>query len=119
MKTTVKGIASAKRRKDFLREIRQIVDQIVDHFSPSKVILFGSHARGRPVRDSDVDLLVITDEFLGPNASLKIRRAVEYSVPLDVLVYDCQHLTERMQSGDYFLQDIVESGKVLYERPDR
>ena len=52
MKTTVKGIASEKRRKDFLREIRQIVDQIVDHFSPSKVILFGSHARGRPVRDS-------------------------------------------------------------------
>jgi predicted nucleotidyltransferase len=39
--------------------IRKYVRQIVEKFHPDKVILFGSHAYGKPDADSDVDLLVI------------------------------------------------------------
>ena len=36
-----------------------IVHRIVAVLHPEKIILFGSHAYGRPSDDSDVDLLVI------------------------------------------------------------
>jgi predicted nucleotidyltransferase len=34
----------------------------LDEFQPEQIILFGSHAWGRPNDDSDVDLLVIVSE---------------------------------------------------------
>jgi predicted nucleotidyltransferase len=40
-------------------DIRTFVDQVVTHFRPSRVILFGSYAYGHPTVDSDVDLMVV------------------------------------------------------------
>ena len=39
--------------------IRDIADRIVERFSPLRIILFGSQARGTANRYSDVDLLVV------------------------------------------------------------
>lgn len=102
-----------------MREIRRVARQIAERFSPRAVILFGSYARGGSGPDSDVDLLVVTDTPPGADASLEIRRAITYSFPLDIVVYDAKTLTDRIDAGDFFLQDAVQQGKVLYERPDR
>lgn len=93
--------------------------QIAERLSPRKVILFGSHAHGRADSDSDVDLLVITDRPAGPDASLQVRRAIDYDFPLDLIIYDANRLKRRLVAGDWFLQDAIEGGKVLYEKPDR
>nr|VFK22884.1 MAG: Nucleotidyltransferase domain-containing protein [Candidatus Kentron sp. MB] len=37
----------------------EIVHRLMEGLAPEKVILFGSHAWGKPTPDSDVDLLVI------------------------------------------------------------
>jgi predicted nucleotidyltransferase len=42
-----------------IAEIKRYCDAIAHAFRPEKIILFGSHAYGRPHRDSDVDVLVI------------------------------------------------------------
>lgn len=39
---------------------------VVAYFSPRKVILFGSHARGEAGPDSDYDLLVVLDDDAPP-----------------------------------------------------
>ena len=112
----------AKRLKQQMRPIQQIqslANRIAQEMSPQRIILFGSHAHGRPGPDSDVDLLVITDHPEGNDASLKLRRKVEYSFPLDLIVCDARRLAHRIEAGDYFLQDAVRFGKVLYERADR
>src|SRR5512146_1544307 len=41
--------------------LKHITDTIVEKFHPRRIILFGSHARGDPRPDSDVDLLVVMD----------------------------------------------------------
>lgn len=99
--------------------IRQVVNQIVDRFAPRKVILFGSRATGKARRDSDVDLLVITDRPAGPDASLRIRKGIEYRFPLDLIVCDGKRLRRRLAGGDTLLGEAVHRGKVLYEEPDR
>src|SRR5207247_5809432 len=69
------------------REIRRFVDQVVRRFSPSRVILFGSHAYGRPTADSDVDLMVImSHRGSGAKAATKIRLSCPRSSPMDLTV---------------------------------
>jgi predicted nucleotidyltransferase len=109
----------AKRLAGSLEQIQSLAGRIAEEISPQRIILFGSHAQGNSGPDSDVDLLVITDRPAGNDASLRLRRKVEYSFPLDLVVCDARRLARRIKAGDYFLQDAVQFGKVLYERPDR
>jgi uncharacterized protein len=100
-------------------QIRSLASRIAQQISPQRIILFGSHARGHAGPDSDVDLLVVTDRPAGSDASLDLRRKVDYSFPLDLIVCDAGRLAQRIEAGDFFLQDAVQFGKVLYERSDR
>ena len=107
-----------KRQMNPMQRIQSLANRIAQEISPQRIILFGSHARGKPGPDSDVDLLVITDRPEGNDASLRLRRKVEYSFPLDLIVCDARRLAHRIKAGDFFLQDAMQFGKVLYERPN-
>jgi predicted nucleotidyltransferase len=96
--------------------IRRLARDIGERFQPDRVILFGSYAYGRPRPDSDVDLLVIV---LTPNQiaqAVRIDEAVEPGFFLDLIVRTPKTLERRLRWGDWFLHEIVTSGKVLYEK---
>jgi uncharacterized protein len=116
---TAATISQTGRTTVTMSAIRRVVDQIVAQFEPRRVILFGSHATGQAGPDSDVDLLVVIDKPAGPDASLRIRRKIEYLFPLDLIVCDSKRLQNRVAAGDFFLGDAVRCGRVLYEDPDR
>jgi predicted nucleotidyltransferase len=42
-----------------MAQIRNVSRQMVREFSPRRIVLFGSYARGKGAKDSDVDLLVV------------------------------------------------------------
>jgi uncharacterized protein len=97
-------------------EIRQFVDRVVESFSPERVILFGSHARGDAATDSDVDLLVVMPTTLEPlDQAVEIRRRVRRSFPLDLIVKTPTEFDRRLALGDGFLTAIATEGKTLYE----
>ena len=99
--------------------VQDVVDRIVDGFSPRKVILFGSYANGRPDRDSDIDLLVIMDTALRPvDQAVEIRQSVRAPFPFDLLVRTPEQVQERLELGDDFFLDVTETGLVVYEAPD-
>lgn len=107
-----------KRQIGTIQQIQSLANCIAEEISPQRIVLFGSHAQGNAGPDSDVDLLVITDRPAGNDASLNLRRKVSYSFPLDLIVCDARRLAQRIEAGDFFLQDAVQFGKVLYERPN-
>lgn len=81
-------------------------------------MLFGSFAYGNPTPDRDVDLLVIRESQLRPHA-----RAIQISeildprpFPVDIIVRTPAEIEERLRIGDCFVREIVNKGKVLYER---
>jgi uncharacterized protein len=121
-------LSKMKRRNPYAKQLKKqmgplwriqlLADHIALEISPRRIILFGSHARGEAGPDSDVDLLVVTDRPTGNDASLRLRRKVKYSFPLDLIVCDAGRLERRIEAGDYFLQDAVRLGKVLYEGAD-
>lgn len=44
---------------------REVMPSLVRNFRPSKVLVFGSRARGDALKDSDLDLLIVSDAFGG------------------------------------------------------
>lgn len=97
-------------------EIKELAEQIVREFQPRKIILFGSHAHGKPAWDSDVDLLVIMPFKGRPSRhAVKIRSRIDTAVALDLLVRTPQQISQRLAMGDTFMRDILERGKVVYE----
>ncbi|MBI3537374.1 MAG: nucleotidyltransferase domain-containing protein [Chloroflexi bacterium] len=99
-------------------ELPRAVERIANALHPEKIILFGSHAYGTPTYDSDVDLLVIWDT----DASRRERHwtVAQHLIPrvfaLDLLVRTPTEIQSAMAKGDFFIDEIVTKGKVLYER---
>jgi predicted nucleotidyltransferase len=95
--------------------IRRYVRQVVERFHPQKVILFGSHAYGRPHEDSDVDLLVVMPTRSMIGMAVRIRLALDAPFPMDLLVRTPDFLAQRLALGDWFVREILERGIVLYD----
>ena len=99
-----------------LRDIQKIVQQIVDHFHPQKVILFGSYAHGTPTADSDVDLLVVMEtEEPSLHAAARIAAAVDHPCALDILVRSPSDLEASLARKGVFATEVLTTGIVLYE----
>ncbi len=113
--------ASQDRRtpKDIQANVDDVVRQIVDRFQPSRIILFGSHASGEPHTASDIDVLVIMETPLKETEqAVEICQAIDYHFDLDLLVRTPATLKRRLALGDPFLREVVDKGKLLYERTD-
>lgn len=99
-----------------LDQINEFSQAIAEKFQPEKIILFGSYAYGKPNQDSDVDLLVVLPfEGRSVQKAIEIRQALRAPFPLDLLVRTPQDIQVRLKMGDFFIQDIVQKGLVIYE----
>lgn len=106
-----------RKRTISMREIGEKVQSIVQKYRPAKVILFGSSARGDASQDSDVDLLVIIDtEKSTWDLAVDISSSLRHSFPMDIVVRTPRDIEKRLKAGDFFVKDIIENGKILYER---
>ena len=86
-------------------------------YNPQKVILFGSHAWGKPGKDSDIDLLIIKKTKQNPYKRIPEARSYLYDInqAFDILVLTPSEIKKRLCLGDFFIEDIIKKGKVLYE----
>ena len=99
-----------------MHSIGEITARIVQEFQPERVILFGSYAYGTPTADSDVDLLVILPfEGKAPRKSLEILNKINPGFAADLLVHTPEQVQQRLTWNDFFFQEILAQGKVLYE----
>jgi predicted nucleotidyltransferase len=100
-----------------ISEINDKVRTIVNKYSPDKIVLFGSYAKGNSGINSDVDLLVIMDTKQSTwDLAVEISLAVKHTFPMDIIVRTPQEIARRLQYGDAFITSIMENGKILYER---
>ena len=98
--------------------IKKIVKRVVSQFSPEKIILFGSYARGDAGPDSDLDLLIVM-----PVSVSRRQKAVEIGVALhdiavakDVIVVTPEEFEWRKDVIGTIERPAWREGKVLYAR---
>ena len=98
--------------------IRKIADKIVSEYRPKKIVLFGSYANGKPTEDSDIDLLIVKDTDKRPIDRWlevkKLLRGLAPALPVSPLVYTEEELAERIAIKDFFIDDVLKTGEVLY-----
>jgi predicted nucleotidyltransferase len=99
--------------------IEEMAQRIAAAFSPDKIILFGSRARGEAGPESDVDLLVLFDELEIPRG----RAAQLYSVlagcsslPKDIVVSTTARFERYRDVVNTVYWPAAREGKILYER---
>jgi len=105
----------AKKESKFLR---QAVVSIVKGFRPDRILLFGSHAYGKPGTDSDLDLLIVKNTRLMPaERARQVSRMIGSHVfPLDLIVLTPGEIHRRLKGFDPFLEEALTQGKVLYDK---
>jgi uncharacterized protein len=110
-----------RRKRIPMRAIRALAKLIAGQFNPEQIILFGSHAYGKPTAWSDVDLLVVMETPKGElETALEISAALpKLAFSVDIIARSSAVLEKRKKLGDWFLIDVTEKGKVLYERADQ
>jgi predicted nucleotidyltransferase len=97
--------------------ISEAVERIVTAARPSKVIVFGSHARGDSDEGSDLDLLVIEPGLVDRlQETIRLRDAVgPIGSGVDVLVYSEEEAARRGQVPGTVVYWALKEGRVLYD----
>lgn len=99
--------------------ISTMVDRIVGRFQPSRVVLFGSHARGTADGSSDVDLLVVMRDVPDKRlAAVEIRRTLgDLPFSKDIVVTTPDEIRQRGAVFGTVLHAALREGVTVYERP--
>lgn len=101
------------------KEILNTIKSTVHGFLPdARVLLFGSRATGKYHRDSDYDLLVVTEKTYHPRVKMnwesKIRKTLVYSLdaPFDVILQSEKEVASKKELYGhivrYAMQEAVE-----------
>ncbi|NOY57818.1 MAG: nucleotidyltransferase domain-containing protein [Calditrichaeota bacterium] len=101
-----------------LQLLNKIVRIIVKKYNPEKIILFGSYAQGKQDEESDLDLLIIKHSDIPRyKRALPIRKHLRgMKIPIDILVYTQQEIEKWKSVNTAFITQIIEQGRILYER---
>lgn len=94
------------------------VQRLTRALAPTRIVLFGSYAKGTEQPGSDVDLLVVTDAAAEPaSATRRARQLVAASFPpIDVVLCTPEDAERADRAASPFLQSILESGITVYAR---
>lgn len=99
-----------------MNEINLIKEQIVSHYTPSKIILFGSQAKGTATKKSDIDLCVVKDTENKRELLIDMYLNIESSKPFDLLLYTEAEWSQYVNDSTSFAHLINKKGTVIYGR---
>lgn len=74
--------------------IEEIVRRVLSAVTPGKIILFGSAARGRITRDSDIELLIVE-----PNPGDRHKESMKIDTALSGLGYPFDVIVKRFEAN--------------------
>jgi predicted nucleotidyltransferase len=85
----------------------------------SRILLFGSHARGAQNKDSDYDLLIITPCLLTQKEKLSWSSQLHKSIvkaihaPVDLLMYSEEEITEKQNLPGHIVRTAIREAITL------
>lgn len=97
--------------------IQKIGALLADAAGPSRVILFGSHARGEAQEESDLDLLVVEPVVENRLREMTRLRQVlrPLRIPVDLLVCSLSELDERARMPSGAIHWAVHEGRTIHD----
>jgi predicted nucleotidyltransferase len=85
-----------------------------ENIKPEKIILFGSYSTGTQHEGSDIDLVVISTDFIGKDYWERIH-VLSAAISIVFQPIEAVAMTpEEWQSGDSLIADYARNGEVVY-----
>lgn len=108
-----------QKKQKYLKELKKLKENIIEQYKPEKIILFGSLAWGKFGPDSDIDLFVVKNtkkEFFERFDDFIDKVDTNVKASKDIIIFTPAEIKKRIKIKDDFILDIVNKGKVLYEK---
>ncbi|MBQ7668834.1 MAG: nucleotidyltransferase domain-containing protein [Clostridia bacterium] len=99
---------------EFMEELHNVKNQIVELYSPFKIILFGSLAKQRIKETSDIDLCIITKTENKRKLIADMYLKIDSKYPVDIIVYTMDEYLKYKDEKLSFLYKILNEGKTIY-----
>lgn len=96
--------------------VDNIVNQIVEKFSPQQVVLFGSQAKGTATDKSDIDICVVIETDNKRKLLADMYYSIDSEIPFDLLVYTPCEWEQCIKDKSSFAYKLKMEGAVLYGR---
>ena len=97
----------------------RIKSTILQFLPGASVVLFGSRARGEAGKDSDVDLLIITDDFLDIHSRMTMEKKIRqelttrYQLPFDIILQNTSVAAEKKKLMGHIVYYAMKEGILL------
>lgn len=107
----------AKRK--IMNAVRYLRERIEENgVRVDRIVLFGSHAKGTATEDSDIDVVIISEDFRRKNRFKRAEmtgRAERDTIKKFMVPFDIVTMTpEEYDSGDSIIADYAKEGKVVF-----
>lgn len=96
--------------------IKIAIQQVLSVCTPSKIVLFGSQAKGTATEKSDIDLCIVTETNNKRLLLTKLYCAVETDLPVDIVLYTPTEWDKHAAIRGSFANKISAEGALLYGR---
>ena len=110
-----------KKNNQYIKQIKEVLSK----YNPYLILLFGSYAYGTPDEDSDIDILVVTQDNFIPqtfkehtNIYMKISQAIRpinRQIAIDLIVHTLPMYKKFISQDSSFSHEITTKGKIIYE----
>ncbi|WP_035165334.1 type VII toxin-antitoxin system MntA family adenylyltransferase antitoxin [Caloranaerobacter azorensis] len=94
-------------------EIEKIKDILINRVSPYLIVIFGSAAKKRLRKDSDVDIAFLSDKYFDDYEIFMISQELADVLNRDVDLIDLNKATTVLKA------QIIGNGKIIYSKNDR
>lgn len=101
-------------KESIKNEVNYIKNQIIERYAPSKVILFGSQAKGTASKYSDIDLCIIKNTENKRELITDMYLNIESQKPFDLVIYTELEWNECIKDKTSFASLISRKGEVIY-----
>jgi len=97
---------------DLENDLKVLVNEIIEKLKPKAIILAGSIARGKFIRDmNDIDMFLIVEKI---NYRTLLKAVKDVNVEITMYTYD--EALESIKRGNQFVKDAIENGILLLGR---
>jgi predicted nucleotidyltransferase len=113
-----KKLSKSKIKKKVISVVKDYLRNLEGKINVKKVILFGSAARGKMHRDSDIDLIILSPDFKKMEfverliLLSRLREGMKESAPMDVFGYTPEEF-EKLSKESIVLKEAKREGKII------
>jgi predicted nucleotidyltransferase len=99
-------------KETVIATVERYTEAVKKEFAPSAVILFGSYAKGNAHDESDIDIGIVFDGFMGDWQQTSLRLwNLAYDINWDIE----PHLLDTTKDKSGFAKHVIKTGQIIYQ----